>query len=857
MGVAYLVLALSLVPTAVVYYRVRANVEAHARARFERAAGDKQAAIEQRVPGCVEELLGVRGLFAANPSVTLDRWQKYEASVQIQQLYPGIRALGYLVRVDADQKQAFAKRLAAEAGGDGRIVPEGDRPVYFPLTYVSNLDPGLRGGIGRDDFANPEYRPFMEMARDSGEPTATGKVTFSNQDSTQKTDGFVIYVPVYFGGAPAATVDQRRAALQGFIFGMIDSNKLLGGQDEKNDANIDYQVFDGAETTPEHLLHDHGGTTAMGRVRGNQLNQTNTIPVLNRTWTVQFSSLPLFDAESQRNLPIVVLVCWLTLGLLLFGITWGEVKARARAEHDNTDLQASEAALETERERLAVTLYSIGDGVITTGTDGRVVSINKKGEQLTGWPQAEAPGKLLPELFKIVHESTREPLPNPVEAVMRTGAEPGVEKSAILIARDGTERPIANSAAPIRDRNGGVIGVVVVFRDVTERQKTEAELLKESKLESVGLLAGGIAHDFNNILQGILGNLSLARMNAHSTEKMLERLAGVEKSAMRAKDLTQQLVMFARGGAPIRRQLQLTNTIKDATLFALHGTNVHCEFSLPGDIWPVEVDEGQFRQVINNIVINAVQAMPEGGKIEVRSENVEFTAGFLPPLKAGRYVKISIRDYGTGIRAEHVPRIFDPYFTTRGNSRGLGLASAYSVVRKHEGQISVDTQAGRGSTFQIYLPASLKTVVAPAPDADQKRFFGQGRILVMDDEADILMLAGEMLKSMGYEVEVAKDGGEALERYMAVKGTDNAFTAVITDLTVPEGMGGKECIRRLRELDPKVKAIVSSGYSLDPVMANFREFGFSGVIPKPYVIEELSRVLEEVVGNKSPAKEAG
>jgi len=338
---------------------------------------------------------------------------------------------------------------------------------------------------------------------------------------------------------------------------------------------------------------------------------------------------------------------------------------------------------------------------------------------------------------------------------------------------------------------------------------------------------------------------------------MLERLAGVEKSAMRAKDLTQQLVMFARGGAPIRRQLQLTNTIKDATLFALHGTNVHCEFSLPTDIWPVEVDEGQFRQVINNIVINAVQAMPEGGKIEVRSENVEFTAGFLPPLKAGRYVKISIRDYGTGIRAEHVPRIFDPYFTTRGNSRGLGLASAYSVVRKHEGQISVDTQAGRGSTFQIYLPASLKTVVAPAPDADQKRFFGQGRILVMDDEADILMLAGEMLKSMGYEVEVAKEGGEALERYMAVKGTDNAFTAVITDLTVPEGMGGKECIRRLRELDPKVKAIVSSGYSLDPVMANFREYGFSGVIPKPYVIEELSRVLEEVVGNKSPAKEAG
>jgi PAS domain S-box-containing protein len=545
----------------------------------------------------------------------------------------------------------------------------------------------------------------------------------------------------------------------------------------------------------------------------------------------------------------------MTLSLLLFGITWGEVKARTRAEQGNADLQKSEAALETEREQLAVTLYSIGDGVITTGTDGRVISINKKGEQLTGWPQAEAVGKPLPELFQVVAESTREPLPNAVEAVIRTGAEPGVEKSAILIARDGTERPISNSAAPIRNREGGVIGVVVVFRDVTERQKTEAELLKESKLESVGLLAGGIAHDFNNILQGILGNLSLARMNAHSTEKMLERLAGVEKSAMRAKDLTQQLVMFARGGAPIRRQLQLTNTIRDATLFALHGSNVHCEFSLPADIWPVEVDEGQFRQVINNIVINAVQAMPEGGKIEVRSENVEFTAGFLPPLKAGRYVKISIRDYGTGIRPEHLPRIFDPYFTTRGHARGLGLASAYSVIRKHDGQISVDTLAGRGSTFQIYLPASLKAVVAPAPDADQKEFFGEGRILMMDDEADILMLAGEMLKSMGYDVETAKEGGEAVERYQAVKGTDKAFKVVIMDLTVPEGMGGKECIRRMKELDPQVKAIVSSGYSLDPVMANFREFGFSGVIPKPYVMEELVRVLREVVASKGEKPE--
>ena len=294
-------------------------------------------------------------------------------------------------------------------------------------------------------------------------------------------------------------------------------------------------------------------------------------------------------------------------------------------------------------------------------------------------------------------------------------------------------------------------------------------MLKESKLESVGLLAGGIAHDFNNILQGILGNLSLARMSSHSTEKMLERLAGVERSAIRAKDLTQQLVMFARGGAPIRRRLQINGSIKEAALFALAGSNVHCEFSLPADLWTVEVDEGQFRQVINNIVINAVQAMPDGGKVEVRAENVEFTAGFLPPLGPGKYIKISVRDFGMGIQPEHLPRIFDPYFTTRKHARGLGLASAYSVVRKHEGQITVDTQVGKGSTFQIYLPASIKPVEVPVSDSDQKQLFGQGRVLVMDDEAEILVLMREMLDLMGYEVEVARDGVEALQRYTVAK----------------------------------------------------------------------------------------
>jgi len=850
---AYLVLGLSLIPTALVYFRVKANVQLRDKQRFERLVNNERAAIEERIPHYVDEMMGVRGLFAANPSVSTNQWQQYLASVEIQKAYPGIHTLGYLERVAAGDKESFLKRQQTQGDAAGQISPAGERAVYFPVVFVTHFDPNLRGGLGLDHFADAERQPVMSAAGDTGQAMATGRVWLNADGGTNQNDtGFVIYFPVYHAGAPTTTVEERQAALQGFIFGNFETAKLMNGIFGAHpNLFLDCEVFDGTEATPNHLLYDSDDTLDSGGKRKHEFVQTVAIPVLKRTWTLCFSSLPSFEADSQRNLPLIALICWLTLSFLLFGIVCAEVNARARSEQIMAELRKSEAALAAEKERLAVTLYSIGDGVITTDTAGCVLSLNKVAEQLTGWRQLDALGKPLADLFKIVEESSREPAPSPLETALKTGEICGLIRPALLIARDGTERVISDSAAPIRNRDGGIVGAVVVFRDVTAKQKTEAELLKESKLESVGLLAGGIAHDFNNILQGIIGNLSLARMNSQSPEKILDRLAAMEKSALRAKDLTQQLVMFARGGAPIRKRVQLNDSIKDAAILALAGTNVTCEFSLETELWPAEVDDGQFRQVINNIVLNAGLAMPDGGKIEVLSENVEFSAGSLPPLGAGRYVKISIKDHGAGIRPEHVPRIFDPYFTTRKHARGLGLASAYSVIRKHDGQINVETQVGQGSTFRIYLPATVKPVDVPLPDGDQKRFFGRGRILVMDDEADILMLVREMLELTGYEVEVATDGVEALKRYQAAKSANIPFSVVIMDLTVPQGMGGKEAIRRLKELDPDAKAIVSSGYSYDPVMASYREFGFCGVIPKPYIMEELSRVIEEVISQKN------
>jgi PAS domain S-box-containing protein len=550
----------------------------------------------------------------------------------------------------------------------------------------------------------------------------------------------------------------------------------------------------------------------------------------------------------ERRLQWYALFVGLIVSGLLFGITWVQVKARLRAEHDTRELYRSEAALAAEKELLDVTLNSIADGVITADTAGKIISINRTAEALTSWPRYEAEGKTLNEVFRILRDDTPEPCANPVERAIKTCAAVEMENHILLVARDGTRRAIATSAAPIRDNHGGIVGAVLVFRDVTEKQKAEAQMLTESKLQSVGLLAGGIAHDFNNMLTAIIGNLSLARLPEFSGDETLQLLAETEKAALRAKDLTQQLLTFAKGGAPIRKPMLLNELIPEACQFALRGSNVQCEGSPAGDMWPVEVDEGQIRQILNNLVINARQAMPQGGKIEVRTENVDISARSMPSLTPGKYVKISIADHGPGIHPEHLPRIFEPYFSTKTVGTGLGLATVYSIVRKHDGQINVLSEAGKGTTFEIYLPASQKPVSAVPPRPEPDNYSGRGRVLIVDDETAIQKLLTTLLRKFGYETETADDGVEAIERFTAARSGGTPFDAIIMDLTIPNGMGGCEAIRRLRELDPIVRAIASSGYSLDPVMANYRDYGFCGVIPKPYRAEELNRVLKEVIG---------
>lgn len=511
--------------------------------------------------------------------------------------------------------------------------------------------------------------------------------------------------------------------------------------------------------------------------------------------------------------------------------------------------QADLSRLSGERERLQVTLASLVDAVITTDHTGCVTLLNRSAEELLGCQQAAAVGRNLQDVYPIIDERTGEPCPSPAQMVIETDRTVGPAPYRVLDGPDGTRRVIEDTTAPIRDPEGGITGTVLVFRDVTAQRRTQQELARTEKLESLGVLAGGIAHDFNNILTAVSGNVSLLKFDAEDDEdrRILDQ---VERATRRAAALTQQLLTFSKGGEPIKRLADLNELVSDSATFALRGSNVSCELDIPADLWPAEVDTGQLSQVVHNLVLNGGQAMPEGGVVRVSMTNVS-DVGTLP-LSAGAYVCLTVADQGVGIPARYLEQIFDPYFTTKTQGSGLGLATAHAIVTNHGGHISVTSDPGEGTTFTIYLPA-LADAVAAGARSDEELISGSGHVLLMDDDESIRSLAGHLLHRLGYTVAYADTGEQAVRACRQAQIDGTPFDCVILDLTVPGGMGGKEALRHILKLNTEIRAIATSGYSTDPVMANPQEFGFCGMVRKPYTAIELGSELRRVLTQATSA----
>jgi two-component system cell cycle sensor histidine kinase/response regulator CckA len=506
------------------------------------------------------------------------------------------------------------------------------------------------------------------------------------------------------------------------------------------------------------------------------------------------------------------------------------------------EIKAEETLRESE-EKYRILVESSKDGICICRTD-KFLFVNDRLCEILRYNKEELYNT---EIWQIISEEDRNIIKE-MEKRREKGEEMPDVYEANIITKDGD---ILFSEFSVRKITyQGLESFMIIIRDITEYKDMEKEREKADRLESLGILAGGIAHDFNNFLTGILGNISLAKLHLDPQDEAYDILRESEKAAQSAKSLTQQLLTFSKGGAPVKVNIDIEDSVKSSANFVLSGSNVRCNFELPGNLWNVKADRGQLTQVFNNLILNAVQSMPEGGIIRIRGENLNIDKNNNLPLKNEKYVMIGIHDRGIGIPSEIIPKIFDPFFTTKQKGSGLGLSTVFSIIKRHEGHITVASKMGEGTSFYIYLPATLERTVKER-EKDKKTPKGKGKILIMDDKSFVRNAAVKALTLFGYEVKGSADGDEAVSLYKEALNEGKPFDVVILDLTIPGGMGGEDTLKKLREVNPKVKAIVSSGYSEDPVMSEYKNHGFNAVVSKPYQYEDLCEVIRKVIEEDS------
>jgi PAS domain S-box-containing protein len=521
-------------------------------------------------------------------------------------------------------------------------------------------------------------------------------------------------------------------------------------------------------------------------------------------------------------------------------------KANVVYIRDITERKRAEEALKESEERYRALFETAVEGIILADLETKKCMYNNPAAcAMFGYSNEELIGL---SMAILIPKESLEYVMSEFEAQAR--GEKNLSPELPCLRKDGTVFYANISGAHVIINGRSCLAGF--FNDITIYKHMEEEREKLVKLESIGMLAGGIAHDFNNLLTGIMGNISLAkRYNEYGeTNETAEILLEAERASLRAKGLTQQLLTFAKGGAPVKKLASIKNVIEDAAIFAMRGSNCKLDFSFSEDLDPVEIDQGQIGQVIGNLVINSSHAMPKGGTIHIRAKNIMLKEEDLLPLPSGRYIQVSVEDQGAGIAEKNMKRMFEPYFTTKQKGSGLGLATSYSIIKNHGGYITVKSKLGVGTIFTFYLPASQEQLPPMEKAVKDVAIRGSGRILVMEDEEVIGILLKRMLTNSGYSVELITNGEETIQKYSEAMETGKPFAGVILDLTVPGGIGGKEVIEKLLEIDPKVKAIVSSGYANDPIMADFKKYGFSGVVTKPYDVRQMQETLHDVLAEK-------
>lgn len=508
------------------------------------------------------------------------------------------------------------------------------------------------------------------------------------------------------------------------------------------------------------------------------------------------------------------------------------------------DRKKVEKDLKTSESKLSLIVAQSPLPIISWDTNFRVNSWNHAAEKTFGYSSDEAMGK---HADFIVPTPAKKQVDKIWQELLNMSG--GLNSTNKNITKDGQTILCDWHNTQLLDSNNNIIGVLSIAEDVTHKTRMEKNLLKIKKLESLGMLAGGIAHDFNNLLTGILGNINLSLFDKNLGDNTRKRLTRAEKASLRATGLTQQLLTFAKGGTPVREVTSLAVVIRDSAGFVLHGDTVNCQYNIQEDLWFADIDKDQISRVIQNIVLNASHSMPDGGTINITCENLQtLSDNDLPLPYDSKFIKITVEDDGLGIPADVLDRIFDPYFTTKQEGSGLGLAVTHSIITKHGGHISVESEQGQGTTFTIYLPAT-KNEITPEKDKDKtnNKQIRPAKVIVMDDDETVRDVAKAMLTELGHETLLAIDGEETINLYKEAAKSTEPVDIIVMDLTIPGGMGGKEAVQKILAIDPDAKVIVSSGYANDSTMASYKEHGFCCAVSKPYKLGELADVIAEAL----------
>jgi PAS domain S-box-containing protein len=861
---ALLVSAICLMLTTVAWYASRAAASGEAHGRFRLAVTETAIGIADALDNYENVLRGGVGLLAVAPEATRAQWRAYVETVRATERLRGIQGVGFARRVPAAEKEAHIRAVHAEGFPDYRIHPDGPREDYTPIVYLEPFDWRNQRAFGYDMMTEPVRRRAMELARDSGLPAISGKVTLVQETDEDVQPGFLLYLPVYAQGMPTGTLEERRAALVGFVYSPFRAHDLMSAILARQAQDLALEIYDGPRAIEANLLYR---SPAMDEVRDTgarpPFERVISQPVGQHAWTLRFAAAsPMISADARQR-PWLVLSVGSAISIAAGAVVGALVRNRARALAARAQLEADaerrreiEAELRQSEDMARRIIDTALDAFVQIDQSGRITEWNPQAESIFGWSREEALGQLLSDL--IIPLEQRDAHRDGLARYIATG-EPrilGRRLEMQALRRDGSEMTVELTVTALTRGHTQVFNGFI--RDLTDKIAAEQQLRQAQKLDAIGQLTGGVAHDFNNLLTAIIGNADMLIAAAGSDKRVRELAEGILAGGLRGADLTHRLLAFARK-QPLRPQfINLNQRLPNvaAMLQRMLGETIRLSLKLEEGLWPTRIDPSQVDDVVVNLAINARDAMPQGGDLFIATANTEVDESYAaidPDLQPGAYVTLTVTDSGTGMSPEVAARAVEPFFTTKqpGSGTGLGLSMVYGFVKQSGGHLRIYSEPGLGTTVNLYLPRA--DVVGETPGATLQPVAssiprGSETVLLVEDNADVRTMATMQLRELGYRVLTAEHGPAAV----AILESDEPIDLLFTDSVMPLGMSGRDLAEAARKLRPGIKVLFTTGYRGFRPQEEAAQGSADDILLKPYRKQELAQRIRNALDRNGP-----